>query len=56
MRDEVWEVIGLLSPEEPPKPKGGRPHINDRTARTGIQFVLKTCIPFGCSFRRNPFP
>jgi transposase len=45
LTDELWEVIELL-PEEPPKPKGGRPRIDDRVALTGILFVLKSGIPW----------
>jgi transposase len=44
--DELWEVIDPLLPEEPPKPKGGRPRIDDRAALTGILFVLKSAIPW----------
>ncbi len=44
--DEMWEVIEPLLPEEPPKPKGGRPRIDDRAALTGILFVLKCGIPW----------
>ena len=44
--DELWEVIEPLLPEEPPKPKGGRPRIDDRAVLTGILFVLKTGIPW----------
>jgi Putative transposase of IS4/5 family (DUF4096) len=36
LSDELWEVIEPLLPEEPPKPKGGRPRIDDRAALTGI--------------------
>ncbi len=43
--DELWEVLAPLLPEEPPKPKGGRPRIDDRAALTGILFVLKSGIP-----------
>jgi transposase len=43
--DELWEVIEPLLPEEPPKPNGGRPRIDDRAALTGIIFVLKSGIP-----------
>jgi|SRR5215211_4784161 transposase len=45
LTDELWEVIDPLLPEEPPKPKGGRPRIDDRAALTGIIFVLKSGIP-----------
>ncbi len=44
--DELWDVIEPLLPEEPPKPKGGRPRIDDRAVLTGILFVLKTGIPW----------
>ena len=44
--DELWDTIEPLLPEEPPKPKGGRPRIDDRAALTGILFVLKSGIPW----------
>ncbi len=44
--DELWEIIEPLLPEEPPKPKGGRPRVDDRAALTGIIFVLKSGIPW----------
>jgi transposase len=44
--DELWEVVEPLLPDEPPKPKGGRPRIDDRAALTGILFVLKSGIPW----------
>jgi transposase len=44
--DELWEVIEPLLPEEPPKPQGGRPRIDNRAALTGILFVLKSGIPW----------
>jgi transposase len=43
---ELWEAIEPLLPEEPPKPKGGRPRVDDRAALTGIIFVLKSGIPW----------
>lgn len=46
MSDELWEIIEPLLPPEPPKPKGGRPRIDDRAALTGIVFVLKSGIPW----------
>ena len=44
--DELWEVIEPPLPEEPPKPNGGRPRIDDRATLTGILFVLKSGIPW----------
>ena len=44
--DELWEIIEPLLPPEPPKPKGGRPRVEDRAALTGIVFVLKSGIPW----------
>jgi transposase len=38
--DELWEVIEPLLPEEPPKPNGGRPRIDDCATLTDILFVL----------------
>ena len=44
--DELWEIVESLLPEEPPKPQGGRPRLDDRAALTGIVFVLKSGIPW----------
>jgi transposase len=44
--DELCEIVEPLLPEEPPKPKGGRPRLDDRAALTGILFVLKSGIPW----------
>ena len=50
--DELWEIIEPLLPEEPPKPKGGRPRIDDRATLTGIIFVLKASTAYADSI--NP--
>jgi transposase len=55
--DEMWAVVEPLLPEEPAKPKGGRPRVPDRDALRGIVFVLRSGLPwemlprevFGCS-------
>ena len=44
--EELWEIIEPLLPEEPPKPNGSRPRVDDRAALTGIVFVLKSGIPW----------
>src|SRR3954469_1021315 len=44
--DELWNEVAPLLPQEPPKPKGGRPRLPDRAALTGIIFVLRTGIPW----------
>jgi transposase len=48
--DGLWEAIEPLLPNEPPKPKGGRPRIADRAVLAGIVFVLRT----GCPWRMLP--
>jgi hypothetical protein len=51
--DDVWEAAGSLFAEEPPKPKGGRPRIDDWAALSGIIFVRKSGIPlWRCSPKR----
>jgi transposase len=44
--DELWAMVEPLLPPEAPKPKGGRPRIDDRACLTGILFVLRTGIPW----------
>jgi transposase len=44
--DGLWAAIAPLLPPEPPKPKGGRPRVDDRAALTGILFVLRSGIPW----------
>ena len=44
--DALWEAIEPLLPDEPPKPKGGRPRVPDRAALAGIVFVLRTGCPW----------
>src|SRR5215217_8020294 len=44
--DMLWALIALLLPERPPRPKGGRPPLDDRKALEGIVFVLRTGIPW----------
>jgi transposase len=44
--DELWAVVAPLLPAPRPRPKGGRPPVDDRKALTGIMFVLKSGIPW----------
>jgi transposase len=46
LSDELWRIIEPLLPQRPPRPKGGRPPVDDRMTLTGILFVLKTGIPW----------
>jgi transposase len=48
--DEFWNEIEPLLPQEPPKPKGGRPMVSNRDALVGIVFVLRT----GAAWRMLP--
>jgi transposase len=44
--DELWALVAPLLPPPRPRPKGGRPPVNDRKALAGILFVLKSGIPW----------
>src|SRR4051794_41687369 len=44
--DTLWSLLSPLLPPRPPRPKGGRPPVEDRAALTGILFVLKSGIPW----------
>src|SRR5579871_3713707 len=48
--DSLWSRIAPLLPPEPPKPKGGRPPVDDRAALNGILYVLDT----GIQWKRLP--
>src|SRR3712207_2657432 len=44
--DELWAAVAPLLPPRRPRPKGGRPHVDDRKALTRILFVLQSGIPW----------
>lgn len=44
--DELWAVVEPLLPKKRPSKKGGRPRVPDRSALTGILFVLQSGIPW----------
>jgi putative transposase len=48
--DELWEHLHPHIPEEPPKPKGGRPRMDDHQALNAIFYVLCT----GCQWKALP--
>jgi transposase len=44
--DALWVLIAPLLPARPPRPKGGRPPLDDRKVLEGIVFVLRIGIPW----------
>src|ERR671932_2365383 len=44
--DALWSLFAPLLPPRAPRPKGGRPPLDDRAALTGILFVLKSGVPW----------
>jgi hypothetical protein len=52
--DELWNTIEPLSPDEPPKPKGGRPRLTLRLRHAVILSAAKRvriCGKRGCDGR-----
>src|SRR3712207_463655 len=52
--DALWAAIAPLLPPRPPRPKGGRPPVDDRAALTGILFVLKSVLKSGIPWEMLP--
>lgn len=48
--DALWEQIEPLLPPEIPKPKGGRPRMDNRKAMEAVMYVLHT----GCKWNSLP--
>ena len=48
--DVLWEKIEPLLPPELPKPRGGRPRMDNRKAMEAILYVLRT----GCAWKALP--
>nr|WP_280142642.1 transposase [Methylobacterium gossipiicola] len=46
LADDLWSEIAPLLPPPRPRPKGGRPPIDNRAALTGILFVLRSGLPW----------
>ncbi len=44
--DDLWTEMAPLLPPPRPRPKGGRPPIDNRAALTGILFVLRSGLPW----------
>jgi transposase len=53
--DELWQLVEPLLPARPPRPKGGRPPVDDRKVLEGIVFVLRTGIGPSRPAGRNRF-
>ena len=43
---KLWNQMEPLLPPQRPKPKGGRPRVDDRACLTGIVYVLRTGMPW----------
>lgn len=50
LSDEVWQQVQRAIQPEPPKPKGGRPRMDNRQALDAIFYVLRT----GCHWKALP--
>jgi transposase len=48
--EPLWRKLKVLIPSTPPRPKGGRPRVNDRAVMSGIVYRLRT----GCQWRAIP--
>jgi transposase len=50
LSDDLWERVQPLLPPHPPRPKGGRPPVDDRVCFLAIVHVLRS----GCRWRDVP--
>ena len=50
LTDELWNEMRPLLPVRPPRPKGGRPPVDDRACMAGILHLLRT----GCTWEDIP--
>ncbi len=50
--DALWALVAPLLPVRPPRPKGGRPPLDDRKALEGIVFGCGPAFPGQGSRRR----
>ena len=48
--EPLWRLVAPTLPAEPPKPRGGRPRVDDRRVIGGILYRLRT----GCQWRAIP--
>ena len=48
--NDLWKRVAPLLPPQRPKPKGGRPAVDDRIVFAGILYRLKT----GCQWKALP--
>jgi len=44
--ERIWRIVGSLLPKQPPRPRGGRRRLSNKSVLRGILFVLETGVPW----------
>lgn len=44
--ERIWQIVGPLLPKAPPRPRGGRRRLSNKSVLRGILFVLETGTPW----------
>ncbi|WP_084712796.1 transposase [Alkalidesulfovibrio alkalitolerans] len=44
--ERIWQIVGPLLPKPPPRPRGGRRRLSNKSVLRGILFVLETGTPW----------